>query len=238
MKSINQEAIKHTIDEVEKKTNGEVVPAIVEQSDFYPASHFRLSLIISFLLSILFYLVPYEWSDTIYYIYIQVIGLVLGYFLAFKSSIKKLFSTSSELNEETHQMALEMFHKMQVHNTVERNGVLLFVSVLEHRVEIVPDISIDKVVDKKEWKNVIKQMIPELKKSNYELALKLGINEIGKILEQHFPKTDCDKNTIENKLFIGQVEDQALKTQSEDVQQESLQKSQDCSDSTQKNEQQ
>jgi putative membrane protein len=108
--NIDKEKIKLAIKEVELKTSGEIVPVILSQSDFYPAAHFRLALIIGIFSSLICYY-TYDFDDPILLIWSQVLGLIVGYLLAYLPFLKRIFTTQKEINEEVYQRSLEIFYE-------------------------------------------------------------------------------------------------------------------------------
>ena len=106
----DKEIIKNAIKEVELTTSGEIVPVILKQSDFYPAAHFRLALIMGILFSIVCYY-SYDFDDPIALIWIQIPGMLLGYLLAYIPFVKRIFTTSREMQEEVYQRSLEVFYE-------------------------------------------------------------------------------------------------------------------------------
>jgi hypothetical protein len=129
--------------------------AIVQKSDHYPGAHFRSSIFWSLSASMILYFIPWNFHDPIWYLYIQIPALIFGYLLAGHPKVKRLFSTSSEMKEETYQKALEYYHR----NFNDTDKELLFVSLLEKRVEFITfqEEQEDKVKQIKELTRLIKK---------------------------------------------------------------------------------
>lgn len=193
MKKLDQvlkNEIESLIGEIEQKTTGEIVPVVLARSDSYPAAHFRLALLLSIILPLGLYMAPLSLPDPIWFLAAQALAIFLGLILAFHPRFKRLMLTKGEISEEVHQRALEAFYHHGVGNTSDRDGVLLFISLMEKRAEILADIGIAKNVSNDEWSGILKNTLKELKAHKIESALLIAIREIGDKLTQHFPRKD------------------------------------------------
>lgn len=185
---IKQE-VQSLIQEIESKTTGEIVPVILKQSDSYPAAHFRLAVFFSLLFPLILYIAPLPIHDPIWFLAVQAIGCALGLLLAFHPKLKRLMLTRGEIAEEVHQRALEAFFHHGVHTTNDRDGVLIFISMLEQRAEILADIGIAAKVDSSEWTNILKHGLEHLKNNNMTEALLSTIRASGDLLIKNFPRS-------------------------------------------------
>ena len=197
-----KEKIKKAVEEVEKSTSGEIVPVILKQSDFYPASHFRSALFFSFIPPLVLYYSPLDVPDPIYFIWIQIPGLLIGYCLAFFSRLKRWFSTRSELTEEVHQRALQAFLNNNLHTTRDRTGILIMISLLEHRAEILADSGINDKVPPRTWKKILNPLVKKIKRGNLVDGLCEAVGACGQQLSGHFPIKEDDTNELKNDPVI------------------------------------
>jgi putative membrane protein len=208
MISANEKSeIERIIEQAEGGHRGEIVPMIVKSSDSYPAAHFRLALLFSFFSSMALYHFPYPIDDPIWYLWVQVPACILGYLLAYRPGFKRFFSTKAEMKEEVHQRALEAFVKTGVTQTKDRTGLLIFISMLEHRVELIADSGIHSKVDKDLWRQIVTGLSVHIKKGQLVAGLTSAINECGRVLNEHFPVESEqalleEKNELANKLIV------------------------------------
>ena len=196
-----REKIKEAISEAEKSTSGEIVPIVLKQSDLYPAAHFRCAIFFAFIPPLILYYSFVDVPDPMYFIWGQIPGLILGYFLAYSPRVKRLFSTQNELAEEVHQRAVQAFFNNNLHTTRDRTGILIMASLLEHRVEILADSGINEKVPPRTWRKVLNPMVKKIKKGNLTEGLCEAINSCGSILTEHFPIKPDDKNELSNEVI-------------------------------------
>lgn len=199
----DRELIKELITEAEQKSDSEMVPMIVSRSDNYPAAHFRAAIIFSFLFSLGLYFSPLSIINPIYFLWIQLPGLILGYYLANIPTITRLLITKQEVEYEVTQRAIEAFFEHNLHTTDQHNGVLIFISILEKKIKIITDVGVRKKVDQKIWDEIIYSFTEKVKEGEFVEALKSTIAATSDILENYFPSTGKPKkNELKNDIII------------------------------------
>lgn len=201
--SKDRELIKNLIQEAEKKTQSELIPMIVHHSDMYPAAHFRAAIIVSFLFSLALYYSPLSIINPIYFLWIQLPGLYVGYFLGHIPFIKRLLITKSEIEEEVTQKGYEAFYNHNLHLTHNHSGVLLLISVMERKIKIITDVGIAKKVEQKVWDEIMNQFTQKIKEEKFIDGLKDCIQAVSTVLENYFPADGKERlNEIENDLIV------------------------------------
>lgn len=196
----DREKISEAIRLAEGHTSGEIVPVILSQSDFYPAAHFRLAIILSVSFSLITYY-AYDFLDPFILIWMQIPGLILGYLLGFIPSVKALFTTKNEMEEEVHQKAIEVFYHNKVSKTKDRTGIMIFVSLLEHRVEVIGDIGINAVVPANFWEDLVKDLTQSIGKGHITEGIIAAIETCGNSLKGSFPIQKDNTNEVPNNLI-------------------------------------
>jgi len=82
-----------------------------------------------------------------------------------------------------------------------RTGVLLYLSMREHRAEIVADEPIHEKVDPEVWGEAMADMLEEIRKGCIAEGIAAGVRDVGKVLSQHFPRSDDDRNELPDRLI-------------------------------------
>lgn len=88
--------------------------------------------------------------------------------------------------EVTRERALMMFGKLGVWDTALNNGVLIYVLLAEHAIEIVADRGLSSQVEPGRWTALVEQMSRDFRDGQPELGLRHGIEGITAALVQHF----------------------------------------------------
>ncbi|MDO9181664.1 MAG: TPM domain-containing protein [Bacteriovorax sp.] len=198
----DKELIKNLIVQAESKTQSEIVPMIVHHCDIYPAAHFRAAIIVSFLFSLGLYFSPLNIINPIYFLWIQIPGLFIGYWLGHFSLITKLLISQSEIDIEVSQKSYEAFFHHNLHTTKNHTGVLILISIMEQKIKIVTDIGIAKKVDQQIWDEIIFQFMGKIQDGKFVEGLKETIEAVGNVLENYFPATGEKKDELQNDLIV------------------------------------
>jgi uncharacterized membrane protein len=96
-------------------------------------------------------------------------------------------------NQTARQRAIEAFSELGVWDTEGNNGVLLYLLLADHDVEIVADRGFNGKVGPGEWEAVCRAMEAELRAGRYEAAVLEGIAGIGRLAARAFPAADANE---------------------------------------------
>lgn len=94
--------------------------------------------------------------------------------------------------------ALEVFSQLGVWDTEENNGVLIYLLLADHDIEIVADRGINARVSHGEWEKICRDMEQALRRGAYEEAIVRGVQEVSALLARHFPPRPGDRNELPN----------------------------------------
>jgi len=97
--------------------------------------------------------------------------------------------------------ACALFKAAAERRTVGRTGILIYLSVAEHRAEIVADEAIVKVTGPETWGEAMAALVTELKQGRPADGLIAAIAIVGEVLAQHFPRSEGDVNEIPDRLI-------------------------------------
>ena len=132
---------------------------------------------------------------------IQITSFILLAVLFRHPVIKMRLIPSWVKRQRSHRVALEQFLIQNLHATEERTGILLFVSVAEHYVEILADKGINDVVDADAWDNIIRAFVIQVKNKQIADGFVQAITSCGELLEAHFPAHAINNNELPDKLI-------------------------------------
>ena len=100
-------------------------------------------------------------------------------------------------------VAQKKFQQLQMHKTVERNAVLIFVAPREHKFAVVGDRAIHEKCGDEFWQRIVEGMRTHFQNEKFSHALIEAISEIGKVLAAHFPKTLGNANELPDDVIEG-----------------------------------
>lgn len=99
--------------------------------------------------------------------------------------------------------AVEVFEKLGMTNTELRNGVLILVSLDDHKFAIIGDKGIDEKVPKGFWAETKELMLGHFKQGHIVDGIIEGITDAGHQLKQYFPLQEDDKNELNDDISYG-----------------------------------
>ncbi|MDD7984507.1 TPM domain-containing protein [Lentisphaera marina] len=102
---------------------------------------------------------------------------------------------------DIYEHAQEVFNKKELYQTEQRNGVLIALCYQDHKLAVLGDEGINKVVEDCFWDDVISHMITQFKDGAYTDGLSEGIQMIGEKLKVHFPYQSDDVNELSNEII-------------------------------------
>jgi putative membrane protein len=205
--------IKQAVKEAEDKISGEIVPVIVERSGNYTIALYKSALVfatIAFVFMIILdrYIID-DPSNTLYYdpvfiFFIVVSGGLLGVLLGILSeSVKRKFISKNHFDEQTRIGAEAAFLEEEVFNTRHRTGIMIFISFFEHKVIVMADRGISKVVDQNQWDQMVANLVSFIRQGKPVDGIEAAIKKCGEILlEKGFHKTADDINELRDDLRI------------------------------------
>lgn len=85
------------------------------------------------------------------------------------------------------QRAITLFGKLRVWDTAQNNGVLIYLLLAEHAIEIVADRGIDLHVDAADWAAMTKRMAQAFREGRFEDGVTQALEEVSALLVEHFP---------------------------------------------------
>ena len=84
------------------------------------------------------------------------------------------------------ERAVTLFGKLRVWDTEHNNGVLIYLLLAEHRIEIVADRGLDRHVGAAQWQAIVGSMREAFRSGRFEDGLNAAIDAVDALLVQHF----------------------------------------------------
>jgi uncharacterized membrane protein len=99
--------------------------------------------------------------------------------------------------------AAVVFSDLKMHETAERNGVLIYVAVKDRFFAIIGDQGINQKVPANFWDNTKQAMLEQFKNKAFFEGIVLGIRMAGEQLVAYFPRSNDDTNELSNEISFG-----------------------------------
>jgi uncharacterized membrane protein len=98
--------------------------------------------------------------------------------------------------------AIEVFSMLQVWNTEENTGILIYVLLADHKVEIVADRGIQKKVAQEEWAAIVKMMEAHFRAGRFQEGAIAGVRAASGLIAQHFPADEHGANELPDRPLM------------------------------------
>ena len=204
-----QERIKQAVRQAELVTKGEIVPMIVQASARYREAGYRTGLMLALLslallLTIEIYWLPWGWhaGNAGWLLLAVVVSYGLGQGLGRAPMVIRLVTSRERLAHKVALRAEQAFYKHGLHHTQGRTGVLIFVSLLERRVQVLADKGINDHVPVGTWDGLVNGIIDGIKTGQATDAICAAIAKCGVLLAQLSPAGSGDNpNELSDSLI-------------------------------------
>ena len=212
--------VSDAVAEAELTTSGEIVPVIAEMSDGYSdvalvwaaaASFTAMSLLVAFPdLTMAKWDMLFgsgwggEWTMGQFASLVVGLGLLkfVGVWLVLLIPRIRFWLVPGPVKTlRVRERAIKHFKVGAERRTHGRTGVLLYVSMREHRAEIVADEAIHSVVEQEVWGEAMADMLDEIRKDCVAEGIAAGVRDVGKVLAPHFPRAEDDQNELPDRLI-------------------------------------
>lgn len=207
---IQTEKIEAAITDFEKTVDFELVPVIAERS----TPVFHIPWIISFVVMTLvfagfelYYLTQWNEWDVLFVLHwlsgLFVASLALGFILVRFEAVQRFFTPHKLRADYVQQKAQKVFLEKRLFETHTHQGLLLFISLMEHRIVVLPDVRSNFQDADLISAEVLKILQDDFKAGSYEKGLLDAIAYLKKTLVSRFPHTETNNgvNQLPNKLI-------------------------------------
>ena len=98
--------------------------------------------------------------------------------------------------------AVAVFERLGMHRTAARHGVLIYVSVGDHKLAVLGDLGIHERVGQAYWERLVEAVLAHFRDERPRDGLLHAVGEVGAILARHFPRRPDDVNELSDQVSI------------------------------------
>jgi putative membrane protein len=189
------EALAEAVREIEKNSNAEIVVVVRGRSGTYRHADYLFGGIVALVGLIFVLFSPFEFHT--FWVPFDVIALfVAGAFVSSRGDwLRRLLTTKKFRVKAARAGAAAMFYEAGIANTSAENGVLIYLSLLERRLEVIADRGILKAVPPLKWNHsvfALKQVARDPDPAKVIAALR----DLGNVLAEYVPATGENPNEL------------------------------------------
>lgn len=193
--------ISRMVKEAELHTSGEIATMVVDESDSYREAETLGAVLFSALLALI---AAIAFRHVTIWTYIPLLFLLyFPSFFIFRGfpRLKLSLVGRRRLEEAVRERAVRAFYEKGLYRTREETGILIFISLLEHKVWILGDRGINAKIAPESWRQMARELAEGIKGGDACGALCHVIAACGTELSRHFPRRLNDENELTDEVL-------------------------------------
>jgi putative membrane protein len=189
------ESLAQAVRDIEKKTDAELVIVVRGRSGTYRHADYLCGAVVALLGLVFVLFSPFEFHT--YWVPIDVLLLfVAGAFVCSRTDVLRRALTAKKSRAQAARTgAAAMFYEAGIANTSAENGLLIYLSLLERRLEVIADRGILKAVPALKWNNAVFELKRIGRKPEPDSLVK-AMRNLGDLLAEHMPATGENPNEL------------------------------------------
>jgi len=211
--------VAEAVTQAEANTSGEIVTVLARRSDDYADVALQWAVLAMLLVLALLAWQPGPiewlhtrlidpWAQTVpahWYLTAALVVTALTFLLVrivlAKDALRIALAPGSTKTRRVHARALALFRTATEKRTTGATGVLLYLSLAEHRAEILADSAIHARVTPEVWGAAMAALLAEVKEGRVAEGMTAAVAQIGAVLAEQFPRAADDVNELPDRLI-------------------------------------
>lgn len=212
-----QERIQEAVREAEARTSGEIVPFVVQRSGSYDVAVWKGAsgaAVIVLGVALLVMQLYDGWGLSWLYaswgaiLLALIAGTIGAAATAFSPPLQRWLAGQTLLEETVHHRAMQAFVEEEVFDTRDRTGILIFISLFEHHIEVLGDAGINQKVRPEAWVTIVEHLRDAIRSETLAAGLVQAIGECGQLLEQRGVELrPDDQNELSDRVRVQRREE-------------------------------
>ncbi len=215
----DRQQIADAVAAAEAASAGEIVTIVTPQSDTYRDVALAWSISIAFLALAALELAPgfylgmiehmlglwaHEWTPRAVLgiaLTVAVIKFLAMLLLMAWRPLRLLLTPAPIKSARVHARALTCFRIGAEGRTTGRTGILIYLSMAEHRAEIIADEAIASKVSPEVWGDAMHALLSEIRAGRVGSGMVAAIQKVGAVLTEHLPRAEDDQNELPDRVI-------------------------------------
>lgn len=219
MSADDHRLVSEAVSKAEKATDGEIVTIVADISDDYRETAYAVASLAALAVLAAFALWPDFYSGLLTGITDDWnIEMSVSGFAAYAGSaallkwlsiwailqwqpLRLLFTMPHIKRKAVHARAVDLFRVGTQARTAGRTGILIYLSLKEHRAEILGDEAINSKIEPEIWGDAMLALINKTRSGQPGEGMAQAVQHIGEPLAEHFPKSRGNSNELPDRLI-------------------------------------
>lgn len=215
----DHDRVTAAVAEAEKATDGEIVTIVTRQSDAYHDAGLHWAIGVVFLALSAAAAFPQHfrrlctwllqsWEHDVedWKLLTVLLGLLILKFLVVRYALvwmplRLALTPRATKARRVRRRAITLFRAVAQGRTRGHTGVLIYLSLGEHRAEIVADAAINEKVTPDVWGDAMAALIDAVRDGRAADGMAEAVRQVGVVLARHFPRQDSNPNELPDRLI-------------------------------------
>ncbi|MFN0200369.1 MAG: TPM domain-containing protein [Bacteroidia bacterium] len=194
------------VQQIEKKSAVEMMVVIAPHSGQYPEAALRGGLVVALLTFTFLLFVEHLYFGDFLLFLLTLTSFLMGYLLVHNElRLKSFFTTRKNKRIQAELRARATFQKVGIHHTRAETGVLVYISIFEKSVHILPDRYVQSVIPQSIWQKMQEELNQVFTSKNPRQLILTALDNVKGDFAYYLPIQSDDVNelpeTIDNNLF-------------------------------------
>lgn len=198
-----QEQIRQAVAAAEQTTSGEIATMVVARSDSYREAITLGAVLGAATLALIIAVIIQHITIWSYLPLTMALFFPLRLLVSRIPLLQRPFITAARLNEAVRERAVRVFYEKGLYRTKDETGILIFISLFEHKVWILGDRGINARIPAESWGNLVQTLTAGIRAGRAATALCDVISRCGEELAEHFPRGADDLNELPDEIQTG-----------------------------------
>jgi putative membrane protein len=197
----DKQKISAAIQAAERRTSGEFVAVVARRADPYSSIALLWGAGLALLLPALLLFLP-TGLRFLHIYQLQLLSFAVAVMLIMSwQALHLALVPKAVKHARASRLARAQFYEQGVQLTAGHSGVLFFVSLAEHYVEIVADKDIHEKVGAERWQEIVAAFVAQVGQGEVTEGFIAAIGAIGDAMAQHYPRAADDRNELSDGLI-------------------------------------
>jgi putative membrane protein len=199
---LEKQKISILVKKAERETSGEIAVMVVDGSDSYREAEILGALLLSAFISLIVAVSIQQVTIWSFIPAVIIFWFPALYFMRGFPRFKLVLAGKKRLEEAVRERAIRAFFEKKLYRTREETGILIFISILEHKVWILGDRGINERIDPRLWLTLAGELAGKVREDHAFDGLCTVIEKLGRVLKEHFPKVAADTNELPDEVIV------------------------------------
>ena len=215
----DEEIVTAAVARAEQDSDGEIVTIVASRSDAYHDVALHYAVLAMLIVPAKLALLPKAWIDraatlllgwngefdrralmVVLFVLLTLAFLIVRLILAFMP-LRMALTPGRTKSRRVHRRAVELFRASCELKTRGRTGILIYLSLLERRAEIVADKAIADQVEPEIWGEAMAALVDGVKAGEPGQGMASAVEKVGEVLKRILPPRPTNPDELPNRVI-------------------------------------